>query len=152
MKNIFPSSYFKILGSLIQDTPCSSSSTFESSTSGIWDKGFFLCSSASTRKRHNNVSKLGKSMNLKGIICINAKMPWRLSENLGKSRVVKIDPGETSYFFHGVWKSQKVSFYKTASEASYLHFEWRKWSSWRVFELLKLVVKLKQCYQKGQFY
>ena len=31
MKNIFPSSYFKILGSLIQDTPCSSSSTFESS-------------------------------------------------------------------------------------------------------------------------
>ena len=33
-------------------------------------------------------------MNLKGIICINAKMPWRLSENLGKSRRVKIDGGK----------------------------------------------------------
>ena len=92
----------KFLGHLFRIHPVVRKFYFRewSSTSGIWDKGFFLCSSsASTRKRHNNVSKLGKSMNLKGIICINAKMPWRLSENLGKSRVVKIDPGETSYFF-----------------------------------------------------
>ena len=37
-------------------------------------------------------------MNLKGIICINAKMPWRLSENLGKSRRVKIDGGKVILF------------------------------------------------------
>ena len=48
-------------------------------------------------------------MNLKGIICINAKMPWRLSENLGKSQVVKIDASETSNFFSSYTRCLKIT-------------------------------------------